>query len=152
MNSKNIFDLLMSNEDVKKQFKGILASDQLNIFQIERPALYVVNTDTSNNAGIHWVCIYFPDSNKNVGFFDPLAKSPEMYNIFISTFLTANSSNIMYSNKRIQNYFTNSCGVFCVLFAMLRCNKKSFLDILLIFTNDLEKNEKVVQNYVKQLV
>lgn len=75
-----------------------------------------------------------------------------MYNIFISTFLTANSSNIMYSNKRIQNYFTNSCGVFCVLFAMLRCNKKSFLDILLIFTNDLEKNEKVVQNYVKQLV
>lgn len=60
MNSKNIFDLLMSNEDVKKQFKGILASDQLNIFQIERPALYVVNTDTSNNAGIHWVCIYFP--------------------------------------------------------------------------------------------
>lgn len=31
MNSKNIFDLLMSNEDVKKQFKGILASDQLNI-------------------------------------------------------------------------------------------------------------------------
>lgn len=51
MNSSEIFDLLMSNKTVEKQFKGVLASDQLNFIETQRPALYVVNTDTSDKAG-----------------------------------------------------------------------------------------------------
>lgn len=117
MNSSEIFDLLMSNKTVEKQFKGVLASDQLNFIETQRPALYVVNTDTSDKAGLHWVCIYLPTTHSfTIEFFDPLANSVNKYNHYISTFLIANGPNFIYSNKRIQNYFTSSCGLFAYCF------------------------------------
>lgn len=148
MNSSEIFDLLMSNKTVEKQFKGVLASDQLNFIETQRPALYVVNTDTSDKAGLHWVCIYLPTTHSfTIEFFDPLANSVDKYNHYFSTFLIANGPNFIYSNKRIQNYFTSSCGLFCILFSVLRCEGRSFSNILSLFTDELEKNEKIIDNF-----
>lgn len=62
MESQIIINLLLSNEKVKQQFRGVLALDELTFMHVKRPALFVVNTDTSENAGLHWVCIYFPKS------------------------------------------------------------------------------------------
>lgn len=152
MNSSEIFDLLMSNKTVEKQFKGVLASDQLNFIETQRPALYVVNTDTSDKAGLHWVCIYLPTTHSfTIEFFDPLANSVDKYNHYISTFLIANGPNFIYSNKRIQNYFTSSCGLFCILFSVLRCEGRSFSNILSLFTDELEKNEKNNRQFLRKI-
>lgn len=152
MESQIIINLLLSNEKVKQQFRGVLASDELTFMHVKRPALFVVNTDTSENAGLHWVCIYFPKSPEDgIEFFDSLAYPPNVYNNFISTFLTANGANFIYSKKRIQNYFTSSCGLFCILFSVLRCEGKSFCDILNLLTNNLRFNEEIISHYITNL-
>lgn len=51
MESQIIINLLLSNEKVKQQIRGVLASDELTFMHVKRPALFVVNTDTSENAG-----------------------------------------------------------------------------------------------------
>ena len=63
MDSQEIYTILSLNQYTNKYFKGVFACDELlNIREMTHPSLLIVNTDISGNKGLHWICIFIPDS------------------------------------------------------------------------------------------
>jgi len=51
--------VLKSNKLTQKIFKGVYALDELPK-QVSRPSILVVNTDTSDEKGMHWLGLFVP--------------------------------------------------------------------------------------------
>lgn len=106
---------------------------------------FIVNTAPSYTRGEHWVSIYFP-RNSEAEFFDSLGKCPSTYSQKLLDFLIENSpKGFAYNYKRLQPYFSDSCGVFCLYFLFYRKQNESFEKILKEFSENLhENNNKVI--------
>lgn len=57
MESQIIINLLLSNEKVKQQFRGVLASDELTFMHVKRTALFVVTLTQVKMQG-YIGCVY----------------------------------------------------------------------------------------------
>ena len=61
MNSLQIEGLLKKDSQAKKIFKKVCALDEIEAPSY--PSAYVINSDTSDKTGEHWVAVYF-DKNR----------------------------------------------------------------------------------------
>ena len=50
----------------------------------------------------------------------------------------------MYNNKRVQNYGTNTCALFCLFYSFFSSRKVSFQHIMTMFSDNLLSNESIV--------
>lgn len=68
-------------EDILKKmpnFKGVVAADELDTLEVSPKMSFIVNRDTSDKPGSHWMAVYIDAiNNKSVEFFDPLADPTE---------------------------------------------------------------------------
>lgn len=64
MNTIQLTKIMEKDKFTKDLFRGVFAADQLPKHVAYFPSLYIVNTDTSQGEGEHWVVLYF--SNKKV--------------------------------------------------------------------------------------
>lgn len=153
MNSQEIEEILMLDKDVRRIFRGIYAVDELKPDVILRNRLYVCNADLSVNPGLHWICIYIPEKSEQcVEMFDSLGKNPQIYPQNISNFLIYSGKSYMYNTLRIQDFFSESCGLFCIMYCICRSKGISFRDILHYFTPSLSNNEHLVVNFIKEFL
>ena len=107
----------------------------------DKPALFIVNTDTSDKPGSHWIVVFVKDC-KISEYFDPLGKSPDGY---FSNYLSEQSKSYSYNTKRCQNYGTNICGQYCLFYCYFRARGYSMEDIVKMFDeNDLVYNDQLV--------
>ena len=82
--------------------------DKLPYFPVNKAL--IVNTQTSNLGGEHWIAVYHKPANILV--FDPLGfYYPQM----LVSHLSIISNPIVYNKVRIQNPFTKTCGQHCLL-------------------------------------
>ena len=80
-------------------------------------------------------------NNEIVEHFDSAGKQPKR-DIVISLF--SNALSYKYSNKRIQNYNTDTCGLFCLYYSYHSSRGRTMQSILSDFLANLKSNKDMV--------
>ena len=142
MNSIQLENLLLLDNEIKKNFIGIYPIDNMNELK-QNNNLMIVNLDPSHKPGSHWVVLYRKDQD-TVEYFDSLGNKP---NQSIVKHLFNQNFTCIYSTKRIQNYNTNTCGLYCLFYSYYCCRSCTLQNIVNCFTNDLNKNETIVLQF-----
>jgi hypothetical protein len=111
----------------------------------------VVNLDTHDKDGSHWVAFYTDLKSRNVYFFDSFAKQPgARIKKFADKFITeftgggvsrAASSDDYITYNQVRHQFSNSeCGVYSMNFIIRLLHGETFNDITGNITKDTEMN------------
>lgn len=97
--------------------------------KLYKPSMTIVNYDTCDKPGSHWVAVYFPTSG-NKEFFDSYGMEPRQQE-FISKLLETGETN--YNVFPLQG-FSTVCGQYCAIFLLLRARGYSFDEIISYFS------------------
>ena len=152
MDSIQIEKLLWANSWTHKQFLGCFAADQLPAKFEKFPCCLIINLDTRNNPGSHWVAAYIKNESKCYYFdsygplncLNPSYIKPKPYcitgpNSNIYNFL--NSFKSVTTNKSIyQSINSSKCGHYCIYFIYSMCIGISFSKIIHILDAQYDAN------------
>ena len=142
----NTLEILKNlQRDKYSNFCGVFAGDQLPK-KIIYPCGFVVNTDTKNKKGEHWIAIYFRDKDNSI-FFDPMGFSPK-YHKFLR-YLKQHSKTYEWNDQQIQGLLSINCGYFCVLFIQKISRNCGFGRFLKFFRKNKLFNDALI-NRLKQ--
>lgn len=103
-----------SDKYIKNGFGGVFASDTLPVAK-KHFVSFIVNLDDHTLPGSHWVSIYF--KNRIAFYFDSYGRCPPKS---ILNFMQKNCDDVYFNNVQVQNYFTTSCGYFCLFFILFQ--------------------------------
>jgi hypothetical protein len=106
---------LISSLEIDKIGQHLLGSSWLGVFPLDHipmiePGGFIVNTQTSNLPGEHWIAVYIKPFEINV--FDPLGC---YYPSLLVNTLERMSCTIKYNKYHCQDPLTQSCGQYCLL-------------------------------------
>ena len=148
MNTTEIRNILKSTIDTK-YFSDVLACDQLKLIKSDQFAL-IVNTDTSNEDGMHWLALFKEKNSKTIEFFDSFGMPLDFYSKYINDFVEKYDY-VKQSGIQIQSNFSTTCGHFCIFYLEQRCKGIELDTILKHFsTSNLTKNDRSVEMFVHQ--
>ena len=139
MDSDQIETFMKQDEMISKIFRGVYPIDLIPN-DLPRPSIIVVNQDNSTGMGTHWIVLHYKEDNMTEHF-DSVGKKPMKY---IYNLLISKNMSYMYNNKRVQNYGTNTCALFCLFYSFFSCRKVSFQHIMTMFSDNLLANESIV--------
>ena len=127
-------------------FLGIIPQDYLENIQIMSfPVSLIVNLDTSDKPGSHWISFFITD--KTLEIFDSLgftASSWDKKPLFVLNFIKKLSfTHEIYVAPPLQNPLSNLCGFYCIYFLLWR-EYYPFSSCISIFTSDLQLNDKIL--------
>ena len=149
MDTNQLESYMRKDPEISKYYWGVLPKDFLPL-KPERPTLYVVNQDTSDKEGSHWIVIFIGDRKQPAEYFDPLGKEPDED---FKNYLIMQADRYMFNNQRCQNYMSNLCGHYCLFYCYFRARGYGMQNILNMFDkNDLFYNDQMVYffyNYTK---
>jgi hypothetical protein len=151
MNTHELWDALRSAPCTKHHIGAVCAVDELiSVKSITvLPRIFIVNTDTHDQPGKHWVCFYFPQDGPTE-FFDSLGKHPQFYSKMFVNFIFRHSSEFVYNLKPLQSDSSSTCGHFCLFYSALRCRGISTRNILSKFSDDKLMNDELVRHFAKE--
>ena len=115
---------------VAKQFGGVLAANHFLVHWPPSPTYYVVNTDTSNSGGSHWV-VFRIGGSEYPEFFDSLGGFPGDYQSHFNVVLAARATPYKQLVQGVQNPAAPTCGLYALLYLYLRCHDFSMDEIAL---------------------
>lgn len=128
MNSNEIRDIMQCLNI--NEFAGVVPSNKLPIMRLGDKEFYIVNLDTSDSPGSHWVGLFI--KGDEAAYFDPLAL-PFTNKLIIQSLKAYKIENIIYNTKQIQSFSSESCAKFVILFGVcvvkLKFSFTSFLDL-----------------------
>ena len=131
------------------QFGGVFAADNIKIKHI--PCYIIVNTDTQNLSGQHWICMKL--SKDQCEFFDSLGKSPYNYHKSWHDLLITTAGSYLFNDQRLQNYSSSTCGQYCVYYILKSIHGYDFEDIIDGFDAlNLKKNDASVLHFVHNYI
>ena len=137
MDENQITHYLMTDEYTSRFFRGVMPYDKLPSTD-SASGLYVVNTDSSLGPGKHWVCVFVGDLCE---YFDSLGNPPLEAKLFIQN----QRKPYIYSNIKLQGSDSDVCGDYCILFSYFRCRGYSMEKFVNMFTNDVDKNDRIIK-------
>ena len=138
MNSIQLINRLKS----VRNFCGVYARDQLPK-TLRRPVSFIVNTDSKNEKGEHWVAFYLTKSR--LEYFDPLGFPPFGKNLV--GFINKNTrKRFYYSCKSLQNSNSTICGKYCIAFIKHRYSGKSYVSFINKFSRNTKRNDVLILN------
>ena len=138
-------------------FLGVYSRDQLPPFVLltppQLPLTLIINTDTSNLDGIHWVAIYISTCREGE-YFDSFAQYPPNQIALWLNRYTKNHWKCIFKPLHqfsIQHPFTNVCGAYAVYYARERPLVASS-DDLFHFIDPVRKlnNDQAVLSYISK--
>ena len=130
MNTEEIFNLMERDKEIRKKFMGMYPID-LILNNLPVPCLIVVNLDSSEKKGSHWI-VHYPKNH--VKYFDTLGKRQVKA---IHLLLNSKGITYKYNKTRLQSSNTETCGLFCFHYSYYSCRKIEFNFILTNFSNNL---------------
>ena len=113
MDTVQLQSLLYHHPATRLHFGGILARDQLP--KCATHTCYIVNFDSSQEAGSHWIAIYF-NINGIGEYFDSYGLPP--YLSSIKLFLNDNCITWKHNRKRLRGQQTAVCGQYRAYFLL----------------------------------
>ena len=144
-------------------FLGVYSRDQLPPLMItgggatttttSLPVTLIINTDTSNHDGIHWVAIYISTCREGE-YFDSFAQyPPNQIALWLNRYTKNHWKCILKPSHQysIQHPFTNVCGAYAVYYARERPLVASS-DDLFHFIDPVRKlnNDQAVLSYINK--
>ena len=98
-------------------FVGVFPLNRLPLHIGRPPKSFIVNTDTSNLLGEHWLAVSYEEGGI-VRAFDPLGFFyPQL---LVSKLHSLPNVHVIYNRKMIQNPFESNCGWHCLIFLRQR--------------------------------
>ena len=126
-----------------KTFIGCFPFDKLPAFPEKLPAKLIINTGASSTEGEHWVALLLKP--KSCFYFDSFGIP--ILNHEIHKFLQKKYKKVTFSSLCVQDYRSNKCGEFCIIFLKNVSSKKTYLLFLKRFSDiNLLINDKLL-NY-----
>ena len=111
--------------------KGVFARDQLPTNIENYPYGFIVNTDTGNLPGRHWLAFYYTSEDISE-FFDSYGHSPEHFPF----------------ESSLQGRTSDVCGQYSLYYLLDRCRGVSMKTIVDQFGNNKEENDTFVHNFI----
>ena len=148
MNALTINHYLISDLNVKSVYQGIFSSNELYKINKNIECFYVVNTDPNYLPGSHWIVIYSHD--KTCEIFDSLGENPINYGVHFSNLLLKYNK-YSYSIKKIQNKFSNTCGMFCIYYIYWKTRGLGLNEIVSTFSHDTSLNDFLMRKFMIDL-
>ena len=140
------FDLEKWIDDLEiKYFRSIYSRDRLPD-QIKKNECGIINLDSIEGQGTHWVC-YRNIDKQMVEYFDPfgLIMPHEVYH-----YLAKSGKKVFYSQDEIQNRNTVLCGYWCLYYLIERQKRKSILDVIHHEDFDHDNSDFIKDYFIKQ--
>ena len=147
MNAQQLESILSLDQNVSKKFAGVFAADTLPSNISSLPKFLIVNSDDQSGPGQHWLGLYIPEQGPSE-FFDSLGFSPKQYLASFERFLINHGPQYIFSNKRLQNYGSDTCGLFVLYYVILRCKGYNMQDIVNNFSSNLAQNDILASHFV----
>jgi hypothetical protein len=147
LTTQDIKCIVMSKKHSKLYFKGVFPSDRLPS-SVSLPAALVVNFDSSEQAGSHWVSMII-DCHGVCEYFDSFAMKPMIRDHII--FMKNNSRKIIYNKQCLQSLESSLCGHYCCLFIYFRSAgipMKLFVNLYTV-RNNYENDAKTIVAFLK---
>ena len=111
------------------------------------PSSFIVNTDPSGEPGTHWLSFYY-DINGNCTFFDSFGQHPKSYGLL--NFICKTSKKWIYNDKRLQSFYSATCGYYAIFFILLKSREFNLDQICNLFSKDnFNMNDYLVSNITK---
>ena len=149
MNEQHLNNLLKNVPN----YHGSFAANELNEVKInDSPVLLLVNYDERSDIGSHWigVAIFL----KQVYICDSLggiAPTKYLSQGWINFLYILSQTRELIMTKQLQPIESYRCGLYAALF-INEMSRNSFQDFLKVFTNDLQKNDVIVQFLYKHKI
>ena len=145
----------MDTEELYKWGKKLLGPVFISVFSAHqapdiiqrRPAALIVNTDTYDKPGKHWIAMYF-DKNGKGRFFDSYGRKPSFLRLCWKHFMDNNSNEWTFNKIQVQKSGSNLCGVHCLMYLLERSRNPhaADADILKDFSDtNMEKIADLLQ-------
>ena len=87
------------------------------------PCCFVINTEPSYKPGAHWLAFYF-ETDRFCHFFDSFGRQPSYFGL--EKYLEKTSNYFCFNKIRYQDFNSETCGYFCFIFLILKCEKINF--------------------------
>ena len=58
---------------------------------------------------------------------------------------------LLHQNQQLQNFYTSTCGYYCLYFLNEMNKGVDYFDLLQVFKRDTNYNEKFIEKYFKRL-
>jgi hypothetical protein len=126
-------------------FVGVFAADTIS--EKEYSGAFIVNTDTSNESGQHWVAFYCEEFGKLEGF-DSFGKYPGVYSKYIKDWI-GDDFHILNSSI-LQSQNSTLCGNYCLYYILLRCHGFSYEDTISIFCGDCKTRDLFICRFINK--
>lgn len=144
MDGNQIYQILHQDSN----FAGVLSADQITEKKIGLHKYYIVNT-SATYPGNHWIVM--GRNNFNHIYFDSAGQTPYFYQEYFNHFLNSNGPYVI-NTVRVQQINSTSCALFCIFFIRMMGLKKSYREIMNMFSHDLSENEKLIKNYINGMI
>ena len=137
----------LSNYDIERalrkvphvwnMYEGVYAHDQLpNLYLTHVPTFIVINTDSHNLPGRHWISIYI-DVNRRGEVFDPLASPLSTH---VMRFMNRWTRQWITNSNVYQHPLSQACGVFVLYHLVNRLCYPSLSALLQTLSPNLLEN------------
>ena len=132
-----------------KCFKGVYPCDKLPMYN-QLPLNIIINTDPSYKPGEHWVAVSINKDGKGT-YFDSFGLPPLKEEIF--NYLEEKSTQgWSYNKTALQNIVSQTCGHYCVLFIIFKCQGLSTRNFVSKFNGNTISNDKKINRFLKILI
>lgn len=143
LSGKEIEDAIYKygSDATRKAFHGVCSIDQLPFAIPHYPFFMIVNTQSHNLPGEHWISIFI-DEKRRGEVFDSLAlplRKP------LSPWLNQFTRTLTRNHLAYQHPISDSCGAFAIYFVLHRLQSK------VTFSNCLLENERNVRQFYESL-
>ena len=145
MDSQLLMRIMLGDRCTANQFKGVFPANYFLNKDSAYPATYIVNTDSHNLPGKHWVAIYMT-GNGHCEFFDSYGKPPQHYHPAWEDWIHHNSHTWSYNRQCIQPMFSATCGLHCLFYLYHRCLGMDAKTILKIYSTNLSLNDAMAED------
>lgn len=144
MNGATLTHILEHDLFTKKIFCGLSAPDLKIPKDVNKPALFILNTDISTGVGEHW-CGLLIFNNEVLEFFDSFGYTPYHYN-FHMMLKNLNLKYYIFNNIQVQDKKAATCGHHCIFWAYHKA--RGVKDIEKMYKKTPEINDRMVYNFV----
>ena len=143
LSGQEIENAIYRNADdvTHEAFQGVFSIDQLPFSIPHYPFFMIVNTQSHNLPGAHWITVFI-DKNRCGEVFDSLALPiPKRLSQWINHFARSLTRN----HLMFQFPLSDSCGAFAVYFVLKRLNTP------VTFSKSFTDNERIVRDFFRKL-
>jgi hypothetical protein len=144
----NNLEILHFMRTYPNNFLGVFALNDLpKEHKRKYPYAFILNTDTRNLGGQHWIAVYVDRSGRGE-VFDSFGQSPPQR---LAWWLSDRvGTRWRFNKKPYQFLFSSLCGAYCILFLRERLLFSNMDELLsFYFTDDGIMNDNIVRTYMK---